>query len=300
MKFQSSHVLLCASLSFGLACAAQTTSSKPELVIAFPKTYNRMETTKLYGPYMEHLAICAKVDLVNLRGESVIKRPDTLDLLSERELLDHLQAGKLNIAQLTTGLVPIAVEANVAIPFAIRGNASTGKIASYQLKLISRVDSGFIKPTDLTGKRIAHTTPGSNSGNLAPRAYFPKLGLQADKNYTVVYSQGHERSVMGVLHGFYDGAAVASDQFQRLVTKGEIRASTFRTIWESDPFPVEAFMMSKQTGNDIATRVRKCTYDYRFHKEAIKLLDGSDRLLPISYEKDYAAVRYVLAQVNPK
>jgi phosphonate transport system substrate-binding protein len=300
MKFKFSHLLMCVSLSSGFVCSAQTAPIKSELVIAFPKTYNRMETTKLYGPYMEHLATCAKVDLVNLRGESVIKRPDTLDLLSERELLDHLQAGKLNIAQLTTGLVPVAVDSNAATPFATRGNANSGKIASYQLKLISRIDSGFIKPTDLAGKRIAHTTPGSNSGNLAPRAYFPKLGLQADKNYTVIYSQGHERSVMGVLHGFYDGAAVASDQFLRMVTKGEIRASTFRTIWESEPFPVEAFMMSKQTSTDIAARVRKCTYDYRFHKEAIKLLDGSDRLLPISYEKDYAAVRYVLEQISPK
>lgn len=302
MKFKITLLLslFCVACTTPLLSAAQTVPKKPEIVIAFPKTYNRLETTKLYGPYMTHLAACAKVDLVNLRGENIVQRPDSIDLLTERELLEHLQSGKLQIAQLTSGLVPVAVETNSATPFATRGSASTGKIASYQLKLITRIDSGFTQPTDLIGKRIAHTTPGSNSGNLAPRAYFPKLGLQPDKNYSVLYSQGHERSIMGVLHGFYDGAAIASDQFQRMVTKGEIRASTFRTLWESEPFPAEAFVMGKQTASELAARLRKCTYDYRFHKDAIKLLDGSDRLLPISFEKDYAAVRYVLAQINPK
>ena len=36
------------------------------------------------------------------------------------------------------------------------------------------------------------------------------LGLIPDQNYEVVFSKGHERSVVGVMHGFYDGAAVAS------------------------------------------------------------------------------------------
>ena len=38
---------------------------------------------------------------------------------------------------------------------------------------------------DLKGKRIAHTSPSSNSGNLAPRALFPKIGLTPDTDYKV-------------------------------------------------------------------------------------------------------------------
>jgi phosphonate transport system substrate-binding protein len=302
MLFRNPGLILTAIIacSVHVSSYGQSIASKSSLVIAFPKTYNRVETTKLYGAYLDHLASCAKVDLVNLRGESVLKRPDTLDLLNERELLEHLQSGKLHIAQLTAGLVPVAVDANAAVPYAARGNSSSGKIANYHLKLITRLDSGHLKPVDLVGKRVAHTTPGSNSGNLAPRAYFPALGLQPDKNYTVIYSQGHERSVMGVLHGFYDGAAVASDQFQRMVTKGEIRASSFRSLWQSEPFPVEAFMLSKQVSGDVTTRIRKCTQEYRFSKEITALLDGNDRLLPINYEKDYAPVRYVQAQLAAK
>lgn len=74
-------------------------------------------------------------------------------------------------------------------------------------------DSPYQKPQDLVGKKIAHTTPTSNSGNLAPRALFPALGLTPDKDYEVVFSNGHERSVTGVMHGFYPAAAVASDLY---------------------------------------------------------------------------------------
>ena len=75
----------------------------------------------------------------------------------------------------------------------------------------------FTKPQDLVGKKIAHTTPTSNSGNLAPSALFPAIGLVPDQNYEVVFSNGHERSVTGVMHGFYPAAAVASDLYQRMV-----------------------------------------------------------------------------------
>jgi phosphonate transport system substrate-binding protein len=279
---------------------AQNAPTKASLVVAFPKTYNRVETTKLYGGYLEFLSSCAKIDLVNLRGESIVKRYDALDLLSEKELIDQFQTGKLQLAMLTTGMVPVAVEAKVASPFAVRGTFSTGKIASYRLSLIARLDSNYKKPQDLHGKKIAHSTVGSNSGNLAPRAYFPSLGLTPDKDYTVVYSQGHERSIIGVMHGFYDAAAVASDQFERMSMKGEIRQSSFRTLWESESFPVESMMLGKQVSTDLAEKIRSCSYQYKFPADVVKLLQGSDRFLPVNYEKDYAAVRFVSSQTLAK
>ena len=81
------------------------------------------------------------------------------------------------------------------------GNKATGKRNSYHLILITRVDS----PTRNPGpdrQEDCPPTPTSNSGNLAPRALFPAIGLVPDKNYEVVFSNGHERSVTGVMHGF--------------------------------------------------------------------------------------------------
>lgn len=274
--------------------ATAATAARPSLAIAFPKAVNRVETSKLYGRYLVHLGECAKVNLVNLRGESVDAYFNGLDLLGEDDLLEGLKQRKLDVVQLSSGIVPVAVDDAGATPFAIRGNSKTKQIGAYKLHLIVRVDSPYRKPSDLRGKKIAHTTPASNSGNLAPRAYFPKLGLVPEKDYEVVYSKGHERSITGVMHGFWDAGAVASDQFDRMVAKSEIRASAFRVLWESAPFPASAFVFGAQVPEALRERIAKCTYQYRFPAETQRLLDGSDTFLPVDAQKHYEPVRYVL------
>lgn len=306
-KLSTLQTLLLGTLG-GLSCLgsvvgvahAQSNVPKPSIVIAFAKSYNHIETAKLYGGYLEHLSGCAQIDLVNLRGQNVLKRYDLLDLMSDTELLESFKADQLHMAMINTGAVVTAEDTKVASAIATLGKASTGKLATYNVRLITRIDSGLMKPTDLVGKKIAHTTPTSNSGNLAPRAYFPELGLQPDINYTVVYSQGHERSISGVLHGFYDAAAVASDQFQRMVAKGEIRESSFRVLWQSEFFPPAALVLNQRIPAAIQERVRSCTYRYKFPTSIVKLFEGNDRFLPINYEKDYAPVRYVLSRSGKK
>lgn len=292
MKVVAAVVAACAVGSH--AQAQPGAATRPNLSIAFPKAVNRVETAKLYGRYLVHLGACAKVNLVNLRGESVDSYFNGIDLLGEEELLNGLKSSKLDVAQLSSGIVPVAVDGAGAVPFAIRGSSKSRQIGAYRLHLVVRVDSPFRSPGDLKGRKIAHTTPGSNSGNLAPRAYFPGLGLVPGKDYEVVYSKGHERSIVGVLHGFWDAAAVASDQFDRMVAKSEIRASAFRVLWASDPFPASAFVFGSHVPKAVQERVSRCTYQYRFPADVQRLLDGSDTFLPVDYEKHYAPVMFVL------
>ena len=209
-------------------------SPREKLVVAMPKTYARAETMLLWGDYFNHLARCGNLDLQNQHGES-LERSSNIDLLGEKELIDGIASGKVQLAQVNPGLVPQLVAAGQPTPFGVPGNKATGKRNSYHLILITRVDSPYKEPKDLIGKKIAHSTPTSNSGNLAPRALFPAIGLVPDKNYEVVFSNGHERSVTGVMHGFYPAAAVASDLYQRMVLKGDVKGSSIRTLWESAP-----------------------------------------------------------------
>src|SRR3990167_5751746 len=92
-------------------------------------------------------------------------------------------------------------------------------------------------------------------------AQFTTIGLTPEKNYEVVYSGGHERSIMGAMYGFWQGAAVASDQFERMARKGEIKTADFRVLWKSEPFPVESWVLSKRIAPELRERVRNCTYN---------------------------------------
>jgi len=240
-------------------------SPREKLVVAMPKTYARAETMLLWGDYFNHLARCGNLDLQNQHGES-LERSSNIDLLGEKELIDGIASGKVQLAQVNPGLVPQLVAAGQPTPFG---------------------------PKDLIGKKIAHSTPTSNSGNLAPRALFPAIGLVPDKNYEVVFSNGHERSVTGVMHGFYPAAAVASDLYQRMVLKGDVKGSSIRTLWESAPFMTETWTLGKSASPDVQNRVQKCSYAYSFSPKLKQLLPGNDTMLPVNFERDFATVMEV-------
>ena len=276
--------------------AALPPAAKPAATIrmGFPKTYNKLETWRLYGGYVQHLSQCTGVKFTNLAGRDLRSGHDALDLLGEEELIALLKGGDMQFTQVSSGQVPIAMDTAGGIPVAVRGDHATGQFHSYRLILIVKSESPYQKPADLQGRRIAHTTPGSNSGNWAPRAYFPSLGLEPDKTYKVEFSKGHERSIIGTQYGFWDAAAVASDQFDRMARKGEIRKSSFRILWSSDPFPASAWVMSAKLPPDMQQMIRKCTSAYRIPPAIGNLLEGADQFVAVDGSKDFNAVRFVL------
>lgn len=279
------------------AAAAKPAGSKFNLIVAMPKTYGKTETMKIWGGYFSHLSQCANVSLRNQFGDS-LEQTTNVDVLAEKELVETVKHGRAHLAQVNPGLVPQLVAAGQPAPFAVPGNKASNKPNSYNLILITRTDAPYRQPRDLVGKKIAHTTPTSNSGNLAPRALFPALGLQPEKDYEVVFSGGHERSAVGVMHGFYDGAAVASDLFQRMIVKGDIRQSSVRVIWTSPPFMTESWIMTREVPADVQARVRSCTYSYKFPDSLQKLLPGNDVFLPVNYERDFATVLEVYSKTQ--
>ena len=91
-----------------------------------PKTYARAETMLLWGDYFNHLARCGNLDLQNQHGES-LERSSNIDLLGEKELIDGITSGKVQLAQVNPGLVPQLVAAGQPTPFGVPGNKATGK-----------------------------------------------------------------------------------------------------------------------------------------------------------------------------
>ena len=103
-----------------------------------------------------------------------------------------------------------------------------------------------------------------------------------------------------VLAGDYDAAAVASDVFDRMIHRGEIREDEFRVIYRSAKFPTSSFAYAHDLEPQFRDRMLKCFYDWRFTPEMQKAFDGADRFYPITYQKDYAIVREVAESVGEK
>ena len=234
---------------------------------------------KVFKPFTDHLAACTA------------KRVVFYQVQSNAAEIEAMRSGRLHVGGFSTGPTAFAVNIAGAVPFAVKGTEK--EFQGYNLITIVKKDSPYQKLADLKGKKVAHTSPSSNSGHMAPVALFPKEGLTPDKDYKIVFSGKHDNSVMGVNSGDYDAAAVASDVFHRMAGRGQVKEDDFRIIYRSAKFPTSSFAYAHDLEPTLRDKMLKCFYDYRFPAEMQKAFDGADRFFPITFQKDWAVVRQV-------
>ncbi len=246
-------------------------------------TYTPVEDPAVYEnifkPFTTYLSRC------------VDKKVVFYQVQSNAAEIEAMRSGRLHVAGFSTGPTAFAVNLAGAIPFAVKGTAK--EFQGYNLIVIVKANSPYQKLSDLKGKKVAHTSPSSNSGNLAPLALFPKEGLTPDKDYKIIFSGKHDQSVMGVNSGDYDAGAVASDVFHRMSERGQVKESDFRVIYRSQKFPTSSFAYAHDLEPKLADKLLSCFYEYRFPPEMQKAFDGADRFFPINYKTTWEVVRQV-------
>ena len=159
-----------------LVADAPTDPAKQKTPNTLVFTYTPVEDPavyeKIFKPFIEHLAQCTA------------KRVVFFQVQSNAAEIEAMRAGRLHVAGFSTGPTAFAVNIAGAVPFAIKGYAD--RYQGYNLVVVVKKESAFHKLTDLKGKKLAHTSPSSNSGHMAPIALFPKEGLAPDKDYALV------------------------------------------------------------------------------------------------------------------
>ena len=129
--------------------------------------------------------------------------------------IEAMRSGRLHVAGFNTGSVPIAVNCAGFVPSAIMGTQA-GQFG-YEMEIIVPADSAIKTPADLKGKKVAFTSPTSNSGFKAPSAILAaEFNLVADRDFTPVFSGKHDNSVIGVANKDYDAAAIANEVMFRM------------------------------------------------------------------------------------
>ena len=234
---------------------------------------------QLMQPFVDHLGACTG------------RRMRYFDVHSSTAAIEAMRAGRMHVGSMSSGDMAFAVNVAGATPLGIRGDAAGPQ--GYQLWVIVRKASPFRDLRDLKGKRVAHTAPSSNSGNLAPRALFAAEGLVPDRDYKPIFSGKHENSILGVAAGDYDAAPIAHDILVRMADRGVVKMDDLRIIWKSAPFPPGGLSMAHDLAPALARKIRDCTQAFRFPPGMREGFQGADRWLPVDYRKDWELVRKV-------
>lgn len=252
------------------------------LVFAYTPVEDPAVYADIWEPFIEHLE------------EATGRDVQFFAVQSNSAEVEAMRSGRLHIAGFSTGPTPFAVNLAGAVPFAIMG-ADDGQFG-YKLQVFTQADSDIKEMPDLKGKRVAHTSPTSNSGNQAPRALFPGLGVVPDTDYEVTYSGSHDQSMLGVVAGDYDAAPVASEVVERMAERGLYDPADVRLIWESDPFPTTSFTVAHDLDPELAEKIKQAFFSFQF--EGTKLgeeFQGVSKFIPITYKDQWAVIREIQA-----
>jgi phosphonate transport system substrate-binding protein len=207
--------------------------------------------------------------------------------------VEAMRSGRLHIAGISTGPTVFGVNLAGYVPFSImcKGDGTFG----YKLQLITHKDSDIKEVKDMKGRKIAHVTPSSNSGNQAPRALFKDMGVTPDVDYKVTYSGKHDNSIMGVANKDYDAAPIASSVLDRMVTKGVVNKDDLRIIWESQSFPTTSYGVVHNLHPDLQKKVRDAFLSFDWKGSGLDKEFGkqADKFCAITFEEHWKPIRLI-------
>ena len=231
-------------------------------------------------------------DFMAYLGKATGKRIRLFPAESYAAQVEALRSGRLHIAGVATGPTAFAVNLGGFVPLVAMARAD-GSIG-YTLVVITHRDSPIKTLADLKGKRVAHVSPSSNSGDIAPRALFKAMGVEPDKDYKVLYSGKHDNSIMGVVNKDYDAAPVANTVMERMQARGMFKPGTLRVVYESTPFPRAAFGVAHNLTPELQAKIREAfiAFDFKKSKLATEFKD-IERFAPISYKEHWRDVRTI-------
>jgi phosphonate transport system substrate-binding protein len=219
------------------------------------------------------------------------KRTRYFGLQNYAAQIEAMRSGRLHISAFSTGSLVYAVNLAGAVPFAIMKSTQGGP-AGYHLVVITQARNDRIKGVaDLKGKRVAHVSQTSSSGHQAPVYFFSRMGVVPGKDYQIVFSGKHDNSILGVVNGDYDAAAVADTVLERMVARSVVKAGDYKVVYTSPVFPTAGFAYSHNLEPRLVEKIKDAFTSFRFEGTSLaREFKDRNGFLPITYRTDWEAV----------
>jgi phosphonate transport system substrate-binding protein len=182
----------------------------------------------------------------------------------------------------------------------------------YTSLIIVKPDSQLKTLADLEGKSFAYVDPSSTSGNYVPTLEFMNAfpGKTNEDFHTngaffssVTFSGKHQNSVMAVINGDVDAAAVASDTLRAMLLGGEVSEDQYIVIHESEKIPTSPIAVRGDLPQDLKDKIKEFFLNYTDieYFSTIYGLDAEQNPRFIEADdSDYDYVRELMEKVMPE
>ncbi|PLX49229.1 MAG: phosphate/phosphite/phosphonate ABC transporter substrate-binding protein [Desulfobulbaceae bacterium] len=154
-----------------------------------------------------------------------------------------------------------------------------GKL-TYQSLLIAPHHSRATGMEGLRDKVFAFTDPLSNSGYMYPLSVLHKAGESPETFFSrTIFTYSHDRSIVSVIEGIADGAAVDSIIYESLIQKDPEIGKLSKIIYRSPEFGIPPVVVPKHIKPETAALLKELFLDA--HTDP----DGSKALAEIGVER---------------
>lgn len=233
-------------------------------------------------------------DLITALSEATGLPAEYQHFASVSDQLAAIVAGEVQVIGLNTGAIPTAVTSAGFHPVCTFGKADGS--FGYKMKLLAPA-GGADDAAELAGKRIAYTTPSSNSGFKAALAYLMNgEDLKPERDYQWGWTYAHETSVKELLAGEYDAAPVASDILERMVNDGEVSEDKLTVVYESERFPPATIGYAHNLAPELREKIAATLLEFDWSDTSVESKYGSaglETFVPVNYKDDWANIRRI-------
>lgn len=219
-------------------------------------------------------------------------------------VVEALRVGKLDIAFLTPASYVLAKkEADVRVVL----KSERKGIPFYYAAVIVRADSGIESLDDLRGKSFAFGDSLSTTGNIIPRQMLKERGIDPVRDFAqVLYSGGHDATVLAVLNGKVDAGATyanspdGNDTAWMRYLKNREEEKKIRAIAFSGPIPADNLVIRANLDETLAKKIIATFIELGRKpagKKMLRELYQIDGFVPAS-DEDYDSVRRAFADAG--
>lgn len=251
------------------------------LVFTYAPTEDPAVYQGAFGEFLDHLS--------ELTGKQVVYFP----VQSYAAQIEAMRAGRLHVSGFAAGAVQEAVNTAGFIPAVIM--ADLNGVYGYTMQIIVQPGSDIETLEDVVGRQLAFVSPTSNSGYKAPSALlYAELGVKPDEGYQTAFSGGHDNSILGVVNGDYEAAAIASSVMERMIDREVLSSDDIRIIYESQSFPSTAYGYAHDLDPELAAAINEAFLTFDWEGTSLKEeFSDSDQFAAIDYARDWEVLRQI-------